>query len=246
MSVGVKRGSVELDRWRALHLPEAAWIKAFRLQQWGGERYSWQTRLKNHHRVDHFFVHFWSDVSGMLKLRWWLHLSCKPGRGFQGRLAQSPSFFFLIWWKCNTDVTDYALIEGVRLGLAFRGHVGQRSRSKCPDLRFCERGSDCESGEGRSSFVGVAGLAGLFLSTLCLQYLTSSPCLPTVTLMEPERAGTAQNLLEKHQSHLVVFEQGQRLCQECTPLGEMYTYCTNPIKTPFKWQIAKKTQTNLI
>lgn len=46
-----------------------------------------------------------------------------------------------------------------------------------------------ESEKGRSSFVGVAGLAGLFLSTLCLQYLTSSPCLPTVTLMEPEGAG---------------------------------------------------------
>lgn len=73
-----------------------------------------------------------------------------------------------------------------------------------------------ESGKGRSSFVGVAGLAGLFLSTLCLQYLTSSPCLPTVTLMEPEGAGMAQNLLEKHQPHPIVFEQRQRLCQECT------------------------------
>lgn len=51
---------------------------------------------------------------------------------------------------------------------------------------FCEWDSDCESGKGRSSFVGVAGLAGLFLSTLRLQYLTSSPCLPTVTLMESE------------------------------------------------------------
>lgn len=67
----------------------------------------------------------------MLTLGWWHHLSCKRGWGFQGGLAQSPSFFSRIGWKCNTDVTDYRLTGGVRLGWAFRGHVGQRSRSKC-------------------------------------------------------------------------------------------------------------------
>lgn len=65
-----------------------------------------------------------------MKLRWWHHLYCKRGWVFQGRLTQSPSFFFMIWWKCNTDVTDYRLIEGVGLRLAFLDYVGQRSHSR--------------------------------------------------------------------------------------------------------------------
>lgn len=74
--------------------------------------------------------------------------------------------------------------------------------------RFCE----ClfchlsESERRRSSFEGVGGSllsAVRAFSTLRLHYLTSSPCLLTVTLMEPEWKG--QRPQQKHQPNLIVF-----------------------------------------
>ena len=66
-----------------------------------------------------------------------------------------------------------------------------------------------ESERRRSSFEGVGGSllsAAQSLSTSSLHYLTSSPCLLTVTLMDPERArARGQRPEEKHQSHLIVF-----------------------------------------
>lgn len=102
-------------------------------------------------------------------------------------------------------------------------------------LWLWEWDSDWEAGEGRSSFVGVAGLAGLFLSTLRLQYLTSSPCLPTVTLMEsgPKALG------ETPVSARCVWTRTEAMPRMHCALAWMYTDSTHPIKTPFQWQIAK-------
>lgn len=120
-----------------------------------------------------------------------------------------------------------------------RRRPSERHKSSVPRAKTAAVSRLSGSEKGRSSFVGVAGLAGLFLSPLCLHYLTSSPCLPTVTLMEPEGAGMAQNLLEKHQPHLIVFEQRQRLCQECTAHQGK---CIHILLMPLKRRLKAKEQ----
>ena len=157
------------------------------------------------------------------------------------RLAQSQSFFFMICRKCNTDVTDYRLIEGVRSGSAFLDSMGQRGRSKGPKSlvlwvrpRLWVRGGKVKF-RGGCWFNWVVSVHPasavshlLTLSADChsngLRVSRDGPKPPGETPVSPRCVWTRTEAMPR---------------MHCA-LGSMYTYSTNPIQIPFKWQIEKK------
>lgn len=121
-------------------------------------------------------------------------------------------FLFMICWKYNTDSLDYCLIESVGLSWGAWDYIEYCNGNKRHNplaLLVCERLPSKWFREEKVKFCGgcwFRWVASLHSESAVSHLLTlSAGCHSNGARKSGERPGTGQNLLEKHQSHLIVF-----------------------------------------